>query len=545
MKKNIVCLAITLCFFLFSGCGGGGGNESGNAPQSSVETPPQIQEPITEHISDQVPEGDNSQTPQIENEQVNPAPELETVVEPLLDQLIDSDAGGSVQALVSTENAVKLEIPAESLNESTVITVGKVNNPPALPVGFNFVGSVLDFGPDGTTFSNPGTLEISFSEEDLEIAGVESESSLKILSYSETSNRWSEAKVKSIDTVNNKITGEVNHFSFYTVVGLSGQPPEDLGTPQIGDLLFKLSSYDGGKTSGWIPGHVGIFVGEEEWDGTGLATDFVKFFGKYNAVEAMLQEGVRYAYYNIPNSIESYMISAMFENDSVYMGARELKYNDVTFEQRKKIVEYVKKQVGKPYLNFDELYGLRDGRFAKGPDRYNCVGLAEAAYEYAFVHDGHGILPYDDYKLLTPAKMYAQTKPASGHIAQPVIEWATLSPDHGTTQTEMLAQIAVSHEYGLDYIDSVTYKTDSGFIDPNIPINDKGLYGDIKAGDGIYSAKAQVGGKQTDGILGLNFIVTDKSGKSATIRKEFRYVIVVTVPVNYVSRKTVTDKWVK
>jgi len=516
MKKLII---VGLSLLSLFGCSGGGDNLS--------------QAPVSETTAPQIP---STQTQAIFKN-------FSTTITTVANQTVDAFLGGVVSANVGTVSDVKLTVPVGALNQDTAITISMVDNPQALPKPeLNFVGKILDLGPDGTEFNKSATIEIPFTDKDLETAGVESKTSLKLYSFSKSTGVWSEEKIVSIDTLNNIVTGQVNHFSFYALVGLSGMPPEDLGTPQPGDLLFKLTSYDGGKTSGWVPAHVGVFTGEKKYDGKGLATPYVVFFGKYNTVESMIGVGVRYAYYNIPNTIESYLIDARFEYDSVYMGARELKFDDVTMDQRKKIIEFVENQISKPYVDYRTLYGLRDGKYVKGPDAFNCVGLAEAAYEFAGVHNGYGIVANDDNELLSPAKMYAQTKPAGGNVVLPVIEWASLSPDWGTTQTEMLAQISVSHEYGLDFIESVTYMTDNGFIDPNIPINDQGLYGDIKAGDGIYSAKAQVGGNQSDGVLGLNFAVTDKNGKSISIRKEFKYVIVITVPVNYyVSKKPISE----
>lgn len=125
--------------------------------------------------------------------------------------------------------------------------------------------------------------------------------------------------------------------------------------------------------------------------------------------------------------------------------------------------------------------------------------------------------------LLTPAEQYNKTKPAGGINPILMINWASLTPSSGTDCTQVLAQISVFHTYGPDYIDSVTYVADNGFVNPSININDMGVNGDVKAGDGVYSFSAAMGGNPSVGSLGLSFIVTDKSGKSATTHLVYTY----------------------
>lgn len=467
--------------------------------------------------------------------------------QPIATKDVNAILGDTVSVQLDAGKEMKLKIPAGALSQNTLISVGVADNTAALPVGLNPVGSVIDFGPDGTVFSKPSVIEMPFSAEDLAIAGVESKSTLKFYSFNKTTKVWKEEKVMSIDTVNNILTGEVNHFSLYSIVGLSGMPPVDFGKPAPGDLLFKLSGESSLELvasislAGWTPGHVGIYTSEKDWNGQGVATPEVIFFGKYNLVEAMPGVGVRYAYYKVPNSIQSYLISAYFHDNSVYMGARELKFNDVTMQQRQKIVEFVESKVGKPYLNLERGYGMIFGKYVKGPEYYNCVGLAEAAYEYAGVHGGEGILANDDSFILTPARQYAQTKPAGGADIRPVIKWARLSPSSGTTETLVLAEISVSHQHGHAYISSVTYETDAGKVNPGIRINDQGISGDKVAGDGIFSCLGKAGGNSSNMILGLNFTATDISGKAASARVVYTYTGVA--PKNPSSVPLLTESW--
>ena len=127
--------------------------------------------------------------------------------------------------------------------------------------------------------------------------------------------------------------------------------------------------------------------------------------------------------------------------------------------------------------------------------------------------------------MITPAELYSKTKPAGGADVGPTINWATLSPSSGTVDTQVVLQISVSHPYGLSYIDGVAYYvTSSGYVNPNIIINDAGTGGDLKAGDGIYSATGTAGGDPSLGSMELTFVVTDKAGKSASANVVYKYI---------------------
>ncbi|MBI5401523.1 hypothetical protein HZB05_01710 [Candidatus Wolfebacteria bacterium] len=461
-----------------------------------------------------------------------------TTTHQVASQNVNAATGGIIQVTDSTSSIVglKLTIPAGVLSNDTNVTVGEVSNPPALPLGLNYVGTPIDLEPSGTTFSQPATIEIPFFDAALSDAGVASKAGLKVYYFDKSTETWAQATVISIDTVNNVVTAEVNHFSFIQVTGGNGLQPQDIGRPQPGDLLYKLTFE--GLGAGWRPGHVGIYTGEKEWlgDNPKHASDDVKRCGKYNVIEA-LWDGVQYSYYNIPNTAETCSVTTGFEHNSIYMGAREP--NDdigpLTQQQRDTIVSYVESQIGNPYAKIDTtlgaLFGMAAGSAVKGQDlfhSFNCVGLAEAAYEAADVNGGRGLVSLWNEEVglppaLTPAEQYMKTKPAQGVDPIPTINWAILTPDSGTDCTEVLVQISVSHTYGLSYIDSVTYITDDGYTNPNLYINDDGIDGDITAGDGTYSVSATAGGDPAIGSIGLTFTVTDKSSKPASIRLVYTY----------------------
>jgi hypothetical protein len=431
-----------------------------------------------------------------------------------------TDAGSSVHGLV-------LDIPSEALPSDMQVTIGTVNNPPALPEGKNYIGACIDLGPDGTAMNEPLGIQIPYTDCALSNAGISDDTALRLYAYNKGTKAWEEVAIESIDRNNNIVYASISHFSYYAVTGFNGTPPSDLGTPRPGDLVYKLSH------GGWRPGHVGIYTGEKAYPGTGLAADAVILLGTYNVIEA-LGDGVQYSYYNIPNVTETFESQlGSFSGTDVFMGSREPASGALSDAQRSSIVSYAEAQIGKPYAwaqTVGVLFGLLAGSLVKGPNSFNCVGLAEKAYEVAGVNGGEGLTSFwqEDIGIglpaaLTPAEHYNETEPAGGSSALPEILWASLTPNHGYYYTVILAQVAVSHPSGLSYIIGVTYITDGGYTNPAIYINDEGLNGDLQAGDGIYSASAPAGGDPYTGPMGLNFTVTDKSGKADHVRLIYTY----------------------
>jgi cell wall-associated NlpC family hydrolase len=434
---------------------------------------------------------------------VEPAPDngthefdYTTTVTELISRPVSASLGATLEVtdVKSSLNGLVLDIPSGALPSDMTVKIGTVNNPPALPAGEQYIGTSIDLGPDGTVMNKPLGIQIPYTDCALSDAGISDDTALRLYAYDKAARAWEEVSIQSIDRNNNILYAEIYHFSYYAISGFGGTPPPDLGTPQPGDLLYKLSY------GGWRPGHVGIYTGERAYSGNGLASDEVILFNKYNVIEALVN-GVQYSYYNIPNVTEEFESQlSSFSGSDVFMGSREPASGALSASQRSSIVAYVEGQIGKPYAwvqTVGALFGLLAGSLVKGPNSFNCVGLAEKAYELAGVNDGEGLTSYWQEEVgiglpavLTPAEHYNQTKPAGGANALPEILWASLTPNHGYTSTVILAQIAVSHTYGLTHIIGVTYITDSGYTNPAIYINDEGLFGDLQAGDGIYSRQA-------------------------------------------------------
>ncbi len=361
-------------------------------------------------------------------------------------------SGGSLEVTDSNSflQGSKLTIPEGALDSDKFISIAEVNNPSALPNGLGYVGSAMDFEPDETNFSFPITIVIPYNDEFLSDAGISDDSNLGLYSYNKISDNWTEINTFSLDTVNNTITANINHFSYYAITCLNSDPPEDLGNPQPGDLLYTLGAfwYEGHPIffNNWMPGHVGIYTGEKKYPGTGLASDDVKEFEVYNVIEA-LWEGVQYSYYDIPNAKETFESSLnSFNGGNLYMGAREPKDCTLTLEQRAEIVTYIESQIGKPYAwtqTIGSAFGMLPGPEVKGSEKFNCVGLAEKAYEQVGVNDGDGLVPEEHERgVITPAEQYNSTKPSigiysSGPVNAPIWcgSWINIQPENCVSQS--------------------------------------------------------------------------------------------------------------
>ncbi len=397
-KSNVLSLVVVVIgTFVFSGCSGGGNEKTTPNPDLGSAKPTSY--------------------------------DYTTIFREIASSEVTQEAGGVIEVTDSKSPlyGVKISIPADALSSNQTIVLSEVDNPPALPEGLNYIGMPIDLSPDGLSFFKKVIVELPYTDAELSDAGISDDATLKVFSYDKTTGEWEEATIVTIDTVNNKITAELSHFSIVARTGFNATPPANLGIPQPGDLLYKTGIFYFESSSGsWRPGHVGIYTGEKTYSGTGLASESVKKFGRYNVIEA-LGDGVQYSYYDIPNVIETHETDlGPFNHSDVYMGAREPIDAPLTPLQRETIVTFfVEGQVGKKYAveqTLGSFAGFLPGSSVKGPSKFNCVGLAEKAYEVARVNEGEGLVSsWQEIGLLTPAEQYNQTKPAgSGTPKQPV-----------------------------------------------------------------------------------------------------------------------------
>ena len=162
------------------------------------------------------------------------------------EQDIDYETGGEIT--IEDENSfiygTKLTIPTGSLNEDTTISIGLVNNPPPLPSGMNYVGAAIDIESSEKNLNSPITISIPYNDEWIIDAGLADDSELKAYSYlsNRASSGWLEVPF-SLDALNKVISLTLSHFGYYSITGLMDNPPEELGSPKPGDLLYTLGAF--------------------------------------------------------------------------------------------------------------------------------------------------------------------------------------------------------------------------------------------------------------------------------------------------------------
>lgn len=361
---------------------------------------------------------------------------------------------------------VKLTIPTGALSSDTIITISEVGNPPPLPSNYAHVGIPIALEPEGLTFNIPCILEIPFSVIALKRAGFSAidEINSKVYYYRNSDETWNIANITSIDTVKQIVTVEITHFSLWSTVQkylsktASGPPEGDYGMPQPGDLLFKTSilTIAGINNDGWFPGHMGIYIGEN-----------TEGCSNYAIIEAVNPGDVKLICYN---SLKD------FGGGATYMGARTPRDYRLTQPQRDLIVKFAKSKLGASYTlgcgvsgSGDSLYyGCAEGKNVKGPS-FDCVGLAEAAYEYAGVNNGEGLVDdidengYDAlgihvWGMLTPKDMYGKTVPAMAtDPSVPDTEPPSI-PSGLITQVFSQNKIALAWYESLDNVATKGYK---------------------------------------------------------------------------------------
>jgi hypothetical protein len=338
-----------------------------------------------------------------------------------ISQKIDLSIGGTVEVTdpESIINGVKLIIPPVSSEKSggksiATISISYIDDPYSLELpdnrGFLLPPVVIN---SDVILEVECILKIPYTEADLSNVGLSSNENIKVYRYNYNSPSWEEI---SINKKSSRDMSDILEITFktedinrpYACTFRNSPPPSDPGYPQPGDLLYKLSNYNG--IEGWLPGHVGIYVGEKAYDGV----------IPYNVIEALFN-GVKRTYKN--------PISA-FSGSATYMGARQPKSGILNPGQRKVIVTWAETiaELELPYAIGQSfpgiLFGMLKGNMVKGAlGSYNCVGLAEKAYEIVGVNlvsdwaEGNycPISQYSSSCVLTPAEQYNKTEPAEGY----------------------------------------------------------------------------------------------------------------------------------
>ncbi|MFC2067356.1 helix-turn-helix domain-containing protein [Chloroflexota bacterium] len=128
----------------------------------------------------------------------------------------------------SEDNRVTLDIPrytkgftkaGDPLSEISIEAVAEIPTSVDPPDGAMIL--TYDFGPDGATFSEPITLTFNYNEADIPSGVLEAE---LVIVYWDGS-AWVELDNIEINTDTNTITGEIDHFTIFSVIGRSAPAP--------------------------------------------------------------------------------------------------------------------------------------------------------------------------------------------------------------------------------------------------------------------------------------------------------------------------------
>ena len=130
--------------------------------------------------------------------------------------------------------AVTLDSPPGALTADTGITVTPATEYPQDPG--SVPGSVFDFGPDGTLFTNPVRLTIHY-DPDLLLPGAD-ENAL-VLGHL-VDDAWTEVAGSTVDVAAHTVTGLISSFSTYGVLEAAAPPP-----PALSASLVFSSDRDG------------------------------------------------------------------------------------------------------------------------------------------------------------------------------------------------------------------------------------------------------------------------------------------------------------
>jgi Tol biopolymer transport system component len=120
--------------------------------------------------------------------------------------------GGGVAK--TSDGSAAVAIPAAALPAGIGITVAPAALPPAEVAGTGVLGTTaFEFGPTGTQFAVPATLSLTYAPEQLP-PGVD-EADLRL--YTLVGGQWSLVPGSGVDVNANMVTGNISHFSVYSV----------------------------------------------------------------------------------------------------------------------------------------------------------------------------------------------------------------------------------------------------------------------------------------------------------------------------------------
>lgn len=148
-----------------------------------------------------------------------------------------NSAGQFTQSVTaeSVDHKVTLDIPKGVTGKTatgatlTRIDIAPMTAPPAPPAQSTIIGLTYDFGPAGTTFNPPITLNFNYDPASLP-AGTD-EKTLTIAFYDTAKGAWVTLDNITVNTATHTISGMVSHFTAFAVISPPRVTPAPTATP--------------------------------------------------------------------------------------------------------------------------------------------------------------------------------------------------------------------------------------------------------------------------------------------------------------------------
>jgi hypothetical protein len=102
-----------------------------------------------------------------------------------------------------------------------MVQMPAAQQPPA-PTGAEIIGLVYNLGPTGSTFDPPARLTFTYNDSQL-LHGLNAKD-LKLAYWDDLGNKWVTLENENIDMINGTITADINHFSYYAIIGYLPPP---------------------------------------------------------------------------------------------------------------------------------------------------------------------------------------------------------------------------------------------------------------------------------------------------------------------------------
>jgi len=137
------------------------------------------------------------------------------VWDPIGTYVVDSNTGGTFDFTVNGGTAT-IDIPSGCLSGSTAVTIGDISNIPDSP-RVNGIAWALGINIDdpGVSLVCPVTVNIPYTQSDLDDARVSDPEKLKVYRWSSPSSGWEAVPITAVDTNNQTLSVEISQLSVF------------------------------------------------------------------------------------------------------------------------------------------------------------------------------------------------------------------------------------------------------------------------------------------------------------------------------------------